>query len=166
MPQIGEWRHLPTSQGRCWHIWWQCPSCGKEWWLREDSRWRKGFTGLCRECRGRDSMKGWVGPNHPCWKNGKRVAVNGYIYIWVSPESPFYTMATDGYFAPEHRIVMAQHLGRCLQPNEVVHHKNGDTTDNRLENLELFPNGNGDHMRQEHQRPRNEKGQFVSLKGG
>lgn len=38
----------------------------------------------------------------------------------------------------EHRLVMEQAIGRRLRTNEHVHHINGDTHDNRLENLQVL----------------------------
>lgn len=41
----------------------------------------------------------------------------------------------DGVKKRIHRIIMEEHLGRFLEPNEHVYHLNGDSRDNRIENL-------------------------------
>jgi hypothetical protein len=43
----------------------------------------------------------------------------------------------NGYIL-EHRFLMSEHLGRPLHADEVVHHRNGDINDNRIENLEVL----------------------------
>lgn len=57
--------------------------------------------------------------------------------------------------------MVEQSLGRYLRPEEVVHHINGDVSDNRLENLQLFAN-NAEHKAFEDQsRKRGEGGRML-----
>lgn len=73
------------------------------------------------------------------WKGGRYKMVNGYIAKMIAPARYRY----------EHRIIMEQIIGRPLKKSEVIHHRNGDKTDNRPENLELFKN-NSKHIHHAH----------------
>lgn len=69
------------------------------------------------------------------WKGGRTITGEGYVWI----KKPEHLNANSQGYVLEHRLVMSEHLKRPLTRAEIVHHKNGDRTDNRLENLKLLP---------------------------
>lgn len=76
-----------------------------------------------------------AGDKNPAWAGGRRIDEKGYVRISIGSKRWVY----------EHRMVMEAELGRTLTRDETVHHKNGDRSDNRLDNLEVV--SRSDHTR-------------------
>lgn len=138
-----------------------CQQCGKEFEVKAfDYRLTHGGIKYCsRKCSGEASKRGEIVKCKYCGKefyttrhefcspecashyksenyNHKTYYENGYVVL----HKKGYNKKGN---AKQHRLVMEEHLGRRLSPDEVVHHINGIKTDNRIENLTVM-------SRQEH----------------
>jgi hypothetical protein len=72
------------------------------------------------------------------WKTGRYIDENNYVRIRLERDHKFNSMINSSGCVFEHRLVMAEHLGRPLLPHENVHHIDGNRQNNRIENLELW----------------------------
>ncbi len=115
------------------HIWLACITCGKERWVQIKKQHPTHLR--CRSCGKKESAP--RGENASSWKGGRTKTSKGYINITLQPDDFFFSMTRQSNKVLEHRLVMAQHLGRCLHQWELVHHLNGIKDDNRIENLQL-----------------------------
>lgn len=66
--------------------------------------------------------------------NGEKL-VKGRVHIY-SPDNPM-SRSNDGYTSRS-RLTMSETLGRPLEPEEIVHHVDGDTTNDKPNNLRLY----------------------------
>ena len=141
-----------------------CPVCGKAFWRHKACAERTAKPTCSRKCNGslrgaewkRHAHKGhaaWTpesktalvermtGASNPAWKGGVtywRKHGNYAPIKYVRCPVEYSAMARKDNYVMEHRLIVAQHLGRTLKRSEVVHHINHDPTDNRSENLMLF----------------------------
>ncbi len=140
MPEIGEiarGKEIGRKQLYDKFIFIKCPDCDIERWLIYQHVRKQLSKGLCHACSQHRHQR----EKHQNWKGGRIKTSDGYISILLELNDTFYPMTRkyDNYVA-EHRLVMAQSLGRCLTRQENVHHLNGVRHDNRIENLALTTN--------------------------
>ena len=137
MPEIGEIRkarEIGYKGGFC-YIWHACEICGRERWVCLIKRQPRSKR--CRACALIEKGKRERGENSPNWKGGRRKGTKGYIVVGLFSDDFFYPMVGKKSYVFEHRLVMAKHLGRCLQRWEIVHHKDGIEDHNDISNLQL-----------------------------
>jgi len=97
-------------------------------------------------CKGEYEAKGYCGKHYKrWWKYGDplimKQAENGSGHV---NSDGYKIIHVNGKQFSEHRHVMEQKLGRPLKPNELVHHKDGNRSNNEEENLQVI-NGIGKH---------------------
>jgi len=115
--------------------WSACCRCGKlRWVIVCHSVISSLYCPKCAQIKRAETL---VGENHYAWKGGKRIT-NGYVLLYLPKGHKFESMRNKStMYVSEHRLVMAEHLGRPLTSQELVHHKDGVRSNNTIENLEL-----------------------------
>lgn len=108
-----------------------CEQCGKLH-TRLESMARRRKNHFCSvPCK-----QAWYrGPNHGTWKQKGRIDIRGYLR---------YTLEGSNKNVYEHRLVWELVHGP-IPKGYVIHHRNRNKTDNRIENLEML--SSSDHMR-------------------
>ena len=139
-----------------------CDRCGAPMYRRASQLKINQGKFCTRSCRNRAHRRfGPRGPNpkltrekNPAWKGGVtyfRKHGNYKPIKYVRCPEEYLSMARKDGYVMEHRLIMAQMVGRPLLRAEVVHHADHDPQNNSPTNLELWPS-NQSHKLHEHGR--------------
>lgn len=100
-----------------------------------------------------------TGSKNSNWRGGRMHVGGGRIALYT-PGHPGATLGgRSKNYVYEYRLVAEKLVGRPLTKDEIVHHKNGDATDNRLCNLEVMTQA--EHSREHAKGRRGKNGQFL-----
>ena len=91
----------------------------------------------------KDTWKGDNNPIHKVDNSGENNPMYGKIPHNYKPEGSqrkdgYVRLTVNGKRVLKHRHIMEQHLGRKLKPDEIVHHIDGDNTNNDINNLQIM----------------------------
>ena len=95
-------------KGTAHYIWCACNKCGKERWVRINSK-QEPINKYCRSC---SSSFNPQGSDHPRFKNARMLDTHGYVFITINKNDPYISMcgARHKYSVAEHRYVMRKVL--------------------------------------------------------
>lgn len=114
----------------------RCGYCSSEFDAREHNKGRGIKRMLAqkfcsRKCMARHRATYHNQVNHHAWKGGV-FKDNGYIRINE------YLGNGKRKMPLQHDLIMEEHIGRKLRPDEIVHHKDRNRSNNELDNLQLM----------------------------
>lgn len=125
-----------------------CDNCGHEQWVNYWNLARKDIH-ICRSCSCKNTAK--TRKNNP-WNKGIKqeprnvgntyINNNGYVEVWVGK----HVSGGAGGYQKEHRVFVELEIGRRLNKKELIHHIDGDKTNNNKDNL-LLCSGDFEHRK-------------------
>ncbi len=124
-------------------IWKNCEKCCKSFYVYPYEMKRRRFcsTNCANLSNALSNSKSKTGNKNPMFGKvpvnfkGKKINYHGYVEIFA-PKHP----RARCKFVLEHRLVMEKDVGRFLRAEEVVHHKDGNKKNNKINNLILCKN--------------------------
>jgi hypothetical protein len=119
------------------YIYAECIQCNKPRWTQAVLNGGTKYVPrakLCRVCAGKNSTK--LSPKF----HGDGVVYHPSVnrtWIRLNENDPYISMCKKYGYVLRARLVVAKHLGRCLTSDEIIHHINGNSNDDSIDNLKL-----------------------------
>ena len=121
--------------------------CSRECWKKSVEHQEKTCIGCQKPFVPKDKRNDFC--SKQCYQEyAKRTGIRKRTGFWM--ENGYKVLYNNGNSRKEHILVMEQHIGRKLKLGEIVHHIDGNKTNNDISNLQLM-------TAQEHSRMHREK---------